>query len=129
MFIYLKRLSISISFTTLGCEWIFNIYEEFGLITIRTIICQFISVVLMFIFVKDKDSLVQYSVITLISISGANFINIFARKKYCDIKFCFNSKMRRHLIPILILFAKQIRILGAIRNESICNRRGRPAWS
>lgn len=110
-------LSISISFTTLGSEWIFNIFEEFGLITIRTIICQFISVVLMFIFVKDRDSLVQYSVITLISTSGANFINIFSRKKYCDIRFCFNSKMRRHLIPILILFANSIAMTIYINSD------------
>ena len=110
-------LSISISFTTLGCEWIFNIFEEFGLITIRIIICQFISVVLMFIFVKDRDSLIQYSFITLISTSGANFINIFARKKYCDIRFCFNSKMKKHLIPILILFANSIAMTIYINSD------------
>ena len=116
-FFIILILSISIGFTTLGCEWIFNIYEEFGFITIRTIICQLISVILMFIFVRNKDSLVQYSLITLIATSGSNFINMFARKKYCDIKFCFNSKMRRHLIPILILFANSIAMTIYINSD------------
>lgn len=115
--IIISILSISISFTTLGCEWIFNIFEEFGLITIRTILCQFISVILMFVFVKNKDSLVQYAVISLIATSGANFINIFAKRKYCDFKFCFNVKMRRHVIPILILFANSVAMTVYINSD------------
>lgn len=116
-FLIILILSISIAFTTLGCEWIFNIYEEFGFITIRTIICQLISIILMFVFVRNKDSLVQYSLITLVANSGSNFINMFVRKKYCNIRFCVNKKMKRHLMPILILFANSIAMTIYINSD------------
>ena len=101
-------LSVSICFTTLGCEWVFNIYEEFGYITIRTILFQVLSVILMFVFVKNKHSLIQYVLITVLATSGANIINIFARKKFCDIRFRFGVKLKKHLLPIFILFANSI---------------------
>ena len=110
-------LSVSICFTTLGCEWVFNIYEEFGYITIRTILFQIISLILMFVFVKNKHSLIQYALITVLATSGANIINIFARKKFCDIRFCFGVKLRKHLFPILILFANSIAMTIYINSD------------
>lgn len=110
-------LSVSICFTTLGCEWVFNIYEEFGYITIRTILFQILSVILMFVFVKNKHSLIQYALITVLATSGANIINIFARKKICDIRFCFRVKLKKHLLPILILFANSIAMTIYINSD------------
>ncbi len=110
-------LSVSICFTTLGCEWVFNIYEEFGYITIRTILFQILSVILMFVFVKNKHSLIQYALITVLATSGANIINIFARKKFCDIRFCFGRKLKKHLLPILILFANSIAMTIYINSD------------
>lgn len=110
-------LSVSICFTTLGCEWVFNIYEEFGYITIRTILFQILSVILMFVFVKNKHSLIQYALITVLATSGANIINIFARKKFCDIRFCFGRKSKKHLLPILILFANSIAMTIYINSD------------
>lgn len=110
-------LSVSICFTTLGCEWVFNIYEEFGYITIRTILFQILSVILMFVFVKNKHSLIQYALITVLATSGANIINIFARKKFCDIRFCFRVKLKKHLLPILILFANSIAMTIYINSD------------
>lgn len=110
-------LSVSICFTTLGCEWVFNIYEEFWYITIRTILFQILSVILMFVFVKNKHSLIQYALITVLATSGANIINIFARKKFCDIRFCFRVKLKKHLLPILILFANSIAMTIYINSD------------
>ena len=110
-------LSVSICFTKLGCEWVFNIYEEFGYITIRTILFQILSVILMFVFVKNKHSLIQYALITVLATSGANIINIFARKKFCDIRFCFGRKLEKHLLPILILFANSIAMTIYINSD------------
>ena len=112
-------LSVSICFMTLGCEWVFNIYEEFGYITIRTILFQILSVILMFVFVKNKHSLIQYALITVLATSGANIINIFARKKFCDVRFCFGRKLKKHLLPILILFANSIAMTIYINSDVI----------
>ena len=101
-------LSVSIMFNTLGCEWIYNIYEDFKYITIRSIAFQFISLLLLFLFVKDSNDLIIYSIITVISTSGASVINILVRKKYLKIGLTFNKNLIRHLIPILLLFANSV---------------------
>lgn len=101
-------LSVAIMFTTLGCEWVYNIYEDFKYITIRSIIFQFISLILLFVFVKDSNDLLAYSIITVIASSGANIVNIIARKKYLKIGLVFNKNIKKHLVPIFILFANSV---------------------
>lgn len=115
----LIALSISIIFTTIGCEWVFQIYEDFAYITIRSIIFQCISLILMFCFVRSSSDLIAYAVISSISIGGSNIINAFSRRKYCKIKLVFNRRMAQRLIPILILFANSVATTIYINSDSI----------
>ena len=62
----------SIMFTLIGSEWIFQIYEDYKYITIRGILFQFISLILMFVLVRNSSDLFAYVWITVISCSGAN---------------------------------------------------------
>ena len=110
-------LSVSIMFTTLGCEWVYNIYEDFKYITIRSIVFQVISLILLFIFVRDANDLMTYSIITVIASSGANVVNIIARKKYLKIGLIFNKNLKKHLIPIFILFANSIAMTIYINSD------------
>lgn len=101
-------LSVAIFFKTIGCDWLFTIYEEFRYITIRSIIFQFLSMVLLLVLVKNQDDLQKYALITVIASSGANVMNFFAKQKICKVKFVINRNMCSRLIPILILFANSI---------------------
>lgn len=101
-------LSTAIAFTTAGCEWVFNIYEDFSYLAIRSIAFQFISMILMFLFVKSEKEVLNYAIITVVSSSGASFINAFSRRKYCKVRFCITSEMKKMFIPILVLFANTI---------------------
>lgn len=96
-------LSTSILFTTLGADWINSALEDFKYITIRTFIFQFISLLLMFIFVRQQDDYINYAIITVISSSGGNVLNIFYRRKYCKIVFTFHINWRKHIPPIFFL--------------------------
>ena len=96
-------LSTSILFTTLGADWINSALEDFKYITIRTFIFQFISLLLMFIFVRQRDDYINYAIITVISSSGGNVLNIFYRRKYCKIVFTFHINWRKHIPPIFFL--------------------------
>ena len=96
--------SISILFTTLGCDWINTAMEDFTFITLRTIIFQIISLILMFVFVKGPNDFIKYTFILVFSSSGANIVNIFYRKRYCDIRILVNTEWRKHLKPIILLF-------------------------
>ena len=96
--------SLSIIFTTLGTDWINSAMEDFKYITIRTLSFQVISLVLMFVFVRKPEDYLLYAVICLISSSGANILNIWYRKKYCDIRFTLKIDWKKHLSPIILLF-------------------------
>lgn len=85
-------LSISIMFTLIGSEWIFQIYEDYKYITIRGILFQFISLILMFVLVRNSSDLFAYVWITVISCSGANILNAVSRRKYCKIRLTINAK-------------------------------------
>lgn len=101
-------LSISIMFTLVGSEWIFQIYEDYKYITIRGILFQCISLILMFVFVKNSSDLFAYVWITVISSSGASILNAISRRKYCKIRLVINTKVLTHLSPILVLFATTV---------------------
>ena len=51
---YILVISMTIVFTTLGADWINSIYEDFWYLTLRYIVVQLISIVLMLIFVRSK---------------------------------------------------------------------------
>lgn len=101
-------LSVGMVFTLVGSEWIFQIYENYKYITIRGIVFQCISIILMFMFVKDSSDLFAYAVIAVISGSGANILNAISRRKYCKIRLVINGKILRHLLPILVLFGTSV---------------------
>ncbi len=97
--------SISIIFTTMGADWINTAMEDFKYITIRTLGFQIISIILMFICVRNPNDYIKYAIIISISANGGNLCNIFYRKKYCRIHLTFKLNLRKHLKPILALFA------------------------
>lgn len=98
-------ISMQIFFKTIGIEWIYSIFEDYAYITIRSIIFQFISLLLLFVFVKSKEDLLLYALITSISSGGSSFFNYFYAKKYCKVKLTKNINWNKHVKPILILFA------------------------
>ncbi|WP_270661595.1 flippase [Thomasclavelia ramosa] len=120
-------LSMSVFFTTLGADWLNTAMEDFGYITIRVFIFQLFSIISMILFVKTPSDYYKYAIITVISTSGANIMNILYRKKYCEVKFTFKIDWKRHIKPIITLFAlilsqniflnSDITILGLLRGD------------
>ncbi len=97
--------SMSVLFATLGADWLNTAMEDFKYITIRTVAFQVLSVILMFIFVREPNDYINYAVITVLSSSGGNIMNMVYRRKYCKTKFTLKCNFKKHLPPILGLFA------------------------
>lgn len=100
--------SSAIMFTALGTDWLNSAMEDFQFITLRTLAFQVLSLVLMFLLVRSPDDYVYYALITVVSSSGANFVNIFYRKKFCKVRLTLQMQIKRHLPPVLLLFAMQL---------------------
>ena len=120
-------LSSSMLFTTLGADWLNTAMEDFRFITIRTVLMQVISLILMFIFVRQPDDYMLYALISVIASSGTNLINIFYRRKFGHIRVTLKMNLKRHLPPILLLFSflisqiiftnSDMTILGLIKGD------------
>lgn len=103
-------LSIQIAFTTLGVEWIYSIFEDYVYITVRSILFQLLSLVLMFACVRTKDDLLVYAVIVTVSSTGANIMNFLHARRYCRVRLTRDIAWGQHLKPILILFGMSLTV-------------------
>ncbi|MGT2721170.1 flippase [Streptococcus porcinus] len=97
--------SLIILFITIGLDWINIIYEDYSYITFRTLLSQIITLILVFIFVREKS---DYFIFALISISGKIFPEILnfyhIRKHYFSVHLKFSKNLLHHIMPIIIIF-------------------------
>lgn len=120
--------SLSIALTTLGADWINSIYEDYFYITVRYILFQILSIILMLTLVKTPQDYVLYSAISVVSSAGANLSNIIHIRKYTHLKITFHPNLKKHLKPMMILFCNSLSVqiyvnsdvtmLGAMQSDT-----------
>lgn len=96
--------STSILFTTLGADWLNAAIEDFKYITIRTVLFQLFSLILMFVFIHKPSDYYKYALITLLSSCGANILNMCYRKNICKLTFTLKIQWNKHFNSILYMF-------------------------
>lgn len=111
-------LSLQIIFKTIGIEWIYSIYEDYAYITLRSIVFQVISLILLFVLVRDENSVNMYAAITVISAVGSNVLNYFHAKKYCKVGFGWKIDWEKHLKPIMVLFAMSVTVTIYVSSDT-----------
>lgn len=109
--------SIQIIFTTFGVEWIYSIYEDYLYITIRVFMVQLISLIMMFMFVRNQGDYVKYAMVCVFSASAMYVFSFIHARKYCKFNFTLNIDWNKHLFPIMILFANSIAILLYVESD------------
>lgn len=97
-------LSVQIVFITMGMDWINTIYEEFMYLTIRYLIIQIISIVLLFTLVKTENDYIIYAMIIVFSGVGANIFNFFYIRRFCSIKIVGFNEWKCHIKPVMYIF-------------------------
>lgn len=122
-------LSITLFFNTIGVAWFYQAIEDFKYITIRTLIVRILSLIALFLFVKTKDDLFYYALITVIANVGGNIFNFFRLRKYIDINLIqwADLDLKKHLKPVLKVFTLNLVVsiyvnldsvmLGFLKNE------------
>ncbi len=100
----------SILFATIGIDWLYTALEEFSYITIRSILFQMISIVLMFIFVRQKEDYLIYAGIGVVSSVGSNICNFIHARTFILFKEKIKKQIKKHMKPIFTLFAMSIAI-------------------
>lgn len=100
--------SLSILLATLGTDWLNTAMSDFKYITVRTVLVQMTSLLLMLLFVRRTEDFYIYALINVFASGGANVLNMIYRKRYCEVCFTVHMDVKRHLMPILLLFSMLI---------------------
>lgn len=95
----------TIFLNTLGMEWLYKGLEEYTYITSRSLIFKLISLLSLFILVREKNDYILYSITTVLASSASYIMNFIHLRKYIDLRPVKIYDFRRHIKPIIILFA------------------------
>lgn len=114
-------LSISLILNALGCEWFYRGTENFRYIAIRGLIVRILSVIFLFLFVKDKDDICYYAVYTLCVTGGNNLLNFIHLRKFVRLGRANGRKIDplRHLRPALHVFALNVIISVYVNLDTV----------
>lgn len=97
---------LTILMSTIGMNWLYSGLEQYDYITRRSILFKFISLVLVFIFVRTKKDYLNYSIIMAFSTVGSYVLNFIYARKFINYKFnIFNMNLKKHMQPTLLLFS------------------------
>lgn len=108
LLIYIQ--SLVIIFNTISVDWIYNAQEDFLYITLRAIIVQIFSIILLFVLIKQPNDYYLYAAITTIATAGSGLFNFFHARKYCKIRLTTSLNLKQHIRPLLALFGSAIAV-------------------
>lgn len=114
-------MSVGILCTTLGCDWVNSIFEDFLSLTIRTVVIQFVSLALMFLLVRQESDYVKYASIGVFAGGMGYILNAFYIRKYVCIHLCLMtwSTIKKHLVAMGIFFFNQVAIMLYVNSDMI----------
>lgn len=106
-------LSLNIFFTSFNFEWFYQGIEDQEYITKRSVLMKTISVILIFILIKNKNDSISYILILVGSSIFSNAFNIINLKKYLKINknLLKELKIKKHLKSLFLMFGSSIAIL------------------
>jgi O-antigen/teichoic acid export membrane protein len=99
-----------IFFTALGVDWINVVYEDYAYITIRSLSANIITLVFLFIFVKDKNDYLLYSLLPVISNGVICLSNLYYCRRYAQIKVESIKKAKNRIKPMSIFFVNELTV-------------------
>lgn len=94
----------------MGMEWLYQALEEYRYIAVRSVLFQIGALAAMFLFVQDVGDVISYAVISLVASSGSYVLNFFNARKYIHFQRHAHYAIRKHLKPLLWLFAMAVSI-------------------
>ena len=84
-------------------DWFYQGIEEYGYITKRNVIFKLISIVLIFLVIKEKEHYIFYAGINIFALSFNNILNYLNIKKYVD-KKVYKYKIKFYLSELKFYF-------------------------
>ena len=102
--------SITILTSVLRIEWLYYALEQFQYITVRTIIIKTISVLLIFITIRNPEDFIKYACINVFSQAITTILDFYLARDYIHFYKLKDLKISRHLSKIFVFFASAVAI-------------------
>ncbi|MBB5218411.1 flippase [Treponema rectale] len=96
--------SSTVLFRALSMSWFYAGFENFKLITIRTTVFQVISLVFLFVFVRESSDLVEYMIFGLITPIGCNAFNFIYAMRLVDLRCKCRLEFKKHLKQMFVFW-------------------------
>lgn len=101
-------IGVILYLSPININWFFSGFEDFGYITLRSLIVKIICIISIFLFVRTPEDLLFYVLITVFSTIANNVWNIFALyKNGFRIHLQFKG-INKHIKPCIILLASGV---------------------
>lgn len=118
-------LSVQTVFAVFGRGWLYSIFENYFYITVRTVVFQFLSVIVLFLFVRDSNDIIGYCIFSIFGSIGSDILNIVDSRKFCRFKFFLKPSLK-HLKPILLIFSTSVSVVIYVSSDTtilgmLCN--------
>ena len=97
--------SISMVLNVIGVTWFYNAIEQYAYITTCSIVFKIISILMMFLWVKNPEDYIKYGAITVFAGSASYLLNFWNLRKYISFKKTEPHDFMQHMKPIMIFFA------------------------
>jgi O-antigen/teichoic acid export membrane protein len=107
---FLLIIGISVLFVPFNVDWFFSGREKFKLVTLRTLIAKVIALGGLFIFVRTREDIIPYLILTIIANLSSQIWN-FGYMLKTEVKLRFKQvQIKKHLNAVFVLFASNIAI-------------------
>lgn len=100
--------SLNIIGNTLSVEWIYTIYENYVFITIKSIVIQLTTMILIFTCIHSSGDYVVYAAISALISLIANIFSFLNIRRKIKFNLIYNSHILMHIRPIMIVFAMTV---------------------
>ncbi len=95
-------VGISLFLNYFNIDWFYAGNEEYVYITVRSTIVKVIAIIGLFVFVRTRDDVVKYALVSSVGLSANYLLNIFYVRK--RVTFSLRAlEFKRHLRPVVIL--------------------------
>lgn len=101
-------LSLNIIFTTLSADWINIIFEDYFIMTIRSLLVYVISIVMIFLLIKSESDLILYVLINVFTTMVTCVLNRLYCRKYIKLRITINLDFTAHFKPLLYFFVNNL---------------------
>lgn len=93
---------LTIFLNYLNIDWLYQGVEEYGYITARSMFIKVLSVILLFLLVKDTQDYVLYALISSLATGGNYIFNVIRARKFVCLDFS-NIQIKKHIKPIITI--------------------------